>query len=55
MTDDDPTLLRAAWSEAQFDAYAEAAARLCHCEGTCDCHWDDPGTLTMARIEGFTP
>jgi len=47
----DPTLARAAWSEAQFEAYADAAERLCKCEGLCDCHWDDPDSLAMLKIE----
>lgn len=47
----DPTLARANWSEAQVDAYAEAAARLCHCEGLCACGWDDPDSLAMRAIE----
>ncbi len=47
----DPWLARAAWTAAQQDAYAEAAERLCHCEGTCSCGWDAPDSLAMLRIE----
>jgi hypothetical protein len=47
----DPTLQRANWTEAQVDAYAEAAARLCQCEGLCTCGWDDPGSVAMLQIE----
>jgi hypothetical protein len=47
----DPTLERMAWSEAQFDAYAEAAQSLCECEGLCVCGWDEPGSLAMLAIE----
>lgn len=47
----DRELERANWSEAGLDAYAEAAERLCHCEGLCVCHWDDPDSLAMRQIE----
>ena len=49
----DPTLQRMAWSEEQVNAYAEAAARLCHCEGLCVCGWDEPDTLAMLHIEAM--
>lgn len=47
----DSHLRRMLWSEAQIDAYADAAERLCHCEGLCVCGWDDPGSLVMQQIE----
>lgn len=47
----DRTLERATWTEVQVDAYAEAAERLCHCEGLCVCGWDDPDSLAMQAIE----
>lgn len=52
---DDPTLARMRWTEAQQDAYADAAERLCRCEGLCSCGWDDPDSLAMQQIERMQP